>query len=207
MAFINDQVADMLLELVGNGVDAVDDPDGDLIADPLLAVADDADFILRDAQEGFNSINPLVQEFPRMDYNEARLLSEGNQADGYDGLSAARGGLQGALVGLHHGGNSFVLERPKLPVEVERDVGEDSPTVYDLNVCFMLACQIYQRRHESPRDNEAAPVGMVKIQPFRKIPGPPSHLFRLDKSRIRKGQPGLDLPAKVGRGPDQKKVI
>lgn len=194
----------MLLEFVGNGVDAVDDPDGDLVADPLLAGADDPDFRLWHFKKSFDALNPLVQEFLRMDNDKARLLPEGNQTKGHDGLSAARGCLQGALVGLHHGVNGFVLERLKLPGEAEKGIRQGPPAINNFNGRVILTGQISQRRHESPRDNEAVSIGMVKIQPFRKIPGPSAHFFRLDKSRIRKGQPRLDLPVKVRRGPGQK---
>ena len=60
MALIDDDMAEVILDASGDGVDAVDDPDSDLFPDAVFAVSDDPDLRPRDGQKLHDPFDPLV---------------------------------------------------------------------------------------------------------------------------------------------------
>ena len=87
MALIYDNMPEVLPDLPGNGVDAVDDANGDLLADFLFTAPDDTDLGLRYTQKLFYHSSPLRQQFLGVYYDQCGLPACCNQVAGHNGFS------------------------------------------------------------------------------------------------------------------------
>src|SRR5690606_7225676 len=109
---------------------------GHLCAKPHLSLSNNADFLLRDSQKSFDTVNPLIQQLFTMDNDQRRLFFVRDNLKPHDGLTGSGRRDDDTDVFLTHRFDNIPLVLSQTRLEHEFYLSQLHPVI-DKIMCYL----------------------------------------------------------------------
>src|SRR5690606_14969319 len=109
---------------------------GHLCAKPHLSLSDDTNFLFRDSQKSFGTVDPLIQHLFTMDNDQRRLFFVGNNLKSHDGLAGSGRSNDDTDVFLTHRFDNIPLVLSQTRLEREFYLSQLHPVI-DKIMCYL----------------------------------------------------------------------